>query len=78
MLGHNSPTLCCMALVFVSKDSSFKELSNSMLYFKPDTSNSYDSKEGVSNFVVFHDLPANGLLRTFFLSMRTYQGNKIS
>ena len=37
MLGHNSPIVCCMELVLVSKDSPSKELSNGILNLSRDS-----------------------------------------
>ena len=38
MLGNNSPIVCCMELVVVSKDSPSKELSNGILNLSRDSS----------------------------------------
>jgi hypothetical protein len=79
-----------MELILVSKDSPSKELSNGILNLSRDSSQaeieSFQTKylkqlwhkEGVSHFVIFHDLPPKGFLRTFFLAMSIPSGNKIS
>ena len=92
MLDHNSLLLCLRKLALVSKDSPFNVLSNGILSLGISSTqaeigisqNRYliiaktQMQQKKANLGDFYNFLPRRFFRTFFLSMRTYSGNKIS